>query len=137
MKKKSVIFFFVSEKEFIDGSKSMAYSQPLCHTSHPEIKKGMVFSSSKPTNLIYKYAVQQYWASLVAQLVKNPPVMRETWVQSLGWKDPLEKGKATHTSILAWRIPWTVLSMGLQSWTRLGDFHFHFFAFPKAKNSLF
>ena len=54
MKKKSVIFFFVSEKEFIDGSKSMAYSQPLCHTSHPEIKKGMVFSSSKPTNLIYK-----------------------------------------------------------------------------------
>ena len=48
------------------------------------------------------------WASLVAQLVKNPPVMQETWVQSLGWEDPLEKGKATHSSILAWRIPWTV-----------------------------
>ena len=47
-------------------------------------------------------------ASLVAQLVKNPPVMRETWVQSLGWVDPLEKGKATHSSILAWRIPWTL-----------------------------
>ena len=43
----------------------------------------------------------------VAQLVKNPPVMRETWVRSLGWKDPLEKGMATHSSILAWRIPWT------------------------------
>ena len=45
-------------------------------------------------------------ASLVAQLVKNPPVMRETWVQSLGWVDPLEKGTTTHSSILAWRIPW-------------------------------
>ena len=47
-------------------------------------------------------------ASLVAQLVKNPPAMWETWVPSLGWEDPLEKGKATHSSILAWRIPWTV-----------------------------
>ena len=48
------------------------------------------------------------WASLIAQLVKNPPAMQETWVQSLGWEDPLEKGKATQSSILAWRIPWTV-----------------------------
>ena len=47
-------------------------------------------------------------ASLVAQLVKNLPAMWETWVRSLGWEDPLEKGKATHSSILAWRIPWTV-----------------------------
>ena len=47
---------------------------------------------------------------LVSQLVMNPPAMRETWVQSLGWEDPLEKGKATHSSILAWRIPWTVSS---------------------------
>ena len=46
--------------------------------------------------------------SMVAQLVKNPPVMRETWAQSLGWEDSLEKGKATHSSILAWRIPWTI-----------------------------
>ena len=46
-------------------------------------------------------------ASLVAQLVKNPPAMWENWVRSLGWEDPLEKGKATHSSILAWRIPWT------------------------------
>ena len=60
-----------------------------------------------------------FWASLVAQLVKNPSAMRETWVQSLAWDDPLEKGKATHFSILAWRIPWTVHSMGLQSLTRL------------------
>ena len=47
-------------------------------------------------------------ASLIAQLVKNPPAMRETWVQSLGWEDPLEKGKAIDSSILAWRIPWTI-----------------------------
>ena len=57
------------------------------------------------------------WASLVAQLVKNPPAMQETWVQLLGWEDPLEKRKATHSSILAWRSPWTVLSMGPQSRT--------------------
>ena len=47
-------------------------------------------------------------ASLVAQPVKNLSAMRETWVQSLGWEDPLEKGKAPHSSILAWRIPWTI-----------------------------
>ena len=51
-----------------------------------------------------------YCASLVAQMVKNQPVMQETWVWSLGWEDPLEKGKATHSSILAWKIPWTVYS---------------------------
>ena len=49
-------------------------------------------------------------ASLVAQLVKIPPAMWETWVRSLGWEDPLEKGKATHSSFLAWRIPWTIYS---------------------------
>ena len=53
-------------------------------------------------------------ASLVAQQVKNLPAMWETWVQSLGWEDPLEKGKATHSSILSWRISWTVESMGSQ-----------------------
>ena len=50
-------------------------------------------------------------AFLVAQLVKNPPAMQETWVRSLGWEDPLEKGKATHSSVLAWRIPRMVQSM--------------------------
>ena len=48
------------------------------------------------------------WASQMAQLVKNLPAIQETWVQSLGWEDPLEKGMATHSSILALRIPWTV-----------------------------
>ena len=51
------------------------------------------------------YPLQYSWASLVAQPVKNLPAVRETWVQSLGWEDPLEKGKPTHSSILAWRIP--------------------------------
>ena len=54
------------------------------------------------------YPLQYSWASLVAQVVKNLPAMQETWVRSLGWEDPLEKGKVTNSSILAWRIPWTV-----------------------------
>ena len=55
------------------------------------------------------------WASLMAQLVKNLPAMWETWVQSLSWEDTLEKRRATHSSILAWRIPWTVYKpMGVQ-----------------------
>ena len=58
------------------------------------------------------YPLQYSWASLVVQLVKNPPAMRETWVRSLDWETPLEKGKATHSSIMAWRIPRTVWSMG-------------------------
>ena len=60
------------------------------------------------------YPLQHSWASFVAQLVKNLPAMQETWVRSLGWEDPLEKEKTTHSSILVWRIRWTVWSMGLQ-----------------------
>ena len=68
-------------------------------------------------------------ASLVAQMVESLPEVWETWVQSLGWKDPLEKEMATHSSILAWKIPWMVepgclQSMGLQSLTLLSDFTF-------------
>ena len=54
------------------------------------------------------YPLQYSWASLLGQLVKNLPAMWETWVRCLGWEDPLEKGKATHSSVLAWRIPWTI-----------------------------
>ena len=60
----------------------------------------------------------------MAQLVKNLPAMQETWVQSLGWEDPLEKGKASHSSILAWRIPWTIVHRVAKSRTRLSDFHY-------------
>ena len=61
------------------------------------------------------YTVLYSWSFLGAQLVKNSPAMPETWVQSLGWEDPLEKKMATHSSILTWRIPWTDESGGLQS----------------------
>ena len=57
----------------------------------------------------------KYVASLVAQRLKNLPAMWNTWVQSLGWEDPLERGTATYSSILAWRIPWTEEPGGLQS----------------------
>ena len=65
--------------------------------------------------LTYKRSSPDMGASMVAQTVKNPPVMRETWIQSLGWEGPLEKGMATHSSILAWRIPMDRGACGLQS----------------------
>ena len=60
-----------------------------------------------------------FWASLVAQMVKNLPAMQDTWICSLGWENPLEEGMATHSSMPAWRIPWTeepgeLQSIGLQ-----------------------
>ena len=72
------------------------------------------------------YPLQYSWAFLMSQLVKNSPAMWETRVQALGWEAPLEKGKATHSSILAWRIPWTLQSPWgcKESGTRLRDFHF-------------
>ena len=62
------------------------------------------------------YPLQYSWVFFVAQVVKNPPAVRETWVGLLGWEHPLEKGKAIHFSILAWRIPWTTVCIvhGLQ-----------------------
>ena len=57
---------------------------------------------------IFKCVFSVVRASLVAQLVENPPAMQENWVRSLGWEDTLEKAMATHSSILAWRIPWTL-----------------------------
>ena len=61
------------------------------------------------------YPLQYSWASLVAQLVKNLPAIWETWVQSPGWEDPLEKGTATHSIILVWRILWTAQSLTIYS----------------------
>ena len=74
----------------------------------------------------YGHLYEWSWASLVSWLVKNTPAVQETWVWSLGWEDPLEEGMATHSSILAWRIPRTeepggLQSMGLQSQTQLSD----------------
>ena len=63
--------------------------------------------SGRPAGEETGYPLQHSRAFLVAQLLKNPPAMWATWVEFLGWEDPLEKGKATHSSVLAWRIPWT------------------------------
>ena len=70
-----------------------------------ELEKIVKINESNPSKCWHIVRTQ---ASLVAHLVKNLPAMRETWVASLGQEDPLEKGMATHSSILAWRIPWTV-----------------------------
>ena len=75
----------------------------------------MIPGSGRFTGEQIGYSLQYSWASLVAQLVKNPPEMQETRVQSLGWEDPLEKGMATHSSILSRRIPWTEEPDRLQS----------------------
>ena len=68
---------------------------------------GLIPGLGRSTDEGIDYPLQYSWASLILQMVKNLPSMKETWVQSLGWEDPLEKGTATHSSILTWRIPWT------------------------------
>ena len=78
--------------------------ESACNAGDPGSNPGSGRSTGEGTGYPLKYS----WASLVAQLVKNLPAMQETLVQSLSWEDPLEKGQATHSSILTWRIPWTV-----------------------------
>ena len=101
---------------------SPAGKESTCNAGDPSSIPG---SGRSPGEGI-DYPFQCSWASLVAQLVKNLPAMQETWVQFLGWEDPLEKGKATHSSILAWRIPWTVHGVTksrtwLSNWTELSE----------------
>ena len=78
--------------------------ESACNAGDPGSISGLGISAGEGIG----YPLQYSWASFVAQLVENPPALWETWVQSLGWEDPLEKGKAPHSSSLAWRIPWTV-----------------------------
>ena len=78
--------------------------ESTCNAGDP----GLIPGSGRFVGEGIGYPLQYSWASFVAQLVKSSPAMWETWVRSLGWEDPLEKGMATHSSILAWRIPWTV-----------------------------
>ena len=84
--------------------------ESACNAGDPSLIPGLERSTGEGIG----YPLQYSWASLVAQLVTNLPAMQETWVRSLGWEDPLEKGMATHSSILAWRIPWTVWFMESQ-----------------------
>ena len=94
---------------FLNCSEGFSESSAAIHLQcrralHPGLTPGWGRSAGEGVG----YPLQHSWASLVAQLVKNPPAIQETWVQSLGWEDSLEKGMATHSSILAWRFPWTV-----------------------------
>ena len=98
--------------------------QSACNAGDPGLIPGLGRSPGWEEGI--GYPLQYSWAFLMSQLVKNPPAMWETRVQALGWEGPLEKGKATHSSILAWRIPWTLQSPWgcKESGTRLSDFHF-------------
>ena len=89
----------------LSGAKaqSSAGKESTCNAGDPGWIPGLGRSAGEGIG----YPLQYSWASLVAQLVKNLPAVWETWVRFLGWKDPLEKGKATHSSILASRTPWT------------------------------
>ena len=90
--------------------------ESVCNAGDPRLIPGVGRSTGEEIG----YSLQYSWTSLLAQTVKNPSAMLETWIRSLGLTDPLEKGTATHSSILAWRIPWTEepgrpQSMGLQN----------------------
>ena len=88
----------------MDFPDSSVGKESSCNAGFPSIIPGLERSTGEGIG----YPLQYSWASLVAQLVKNPPAMQESWVWSLSWEDPLEKGKATHSGILAWRIPQTL-----------------------------
>ena len=88
---------------------SSAGKESACNAGDPGLIPGSGRSPGEGTG----YPLQYFWASLMAQTVKIPPEILETWVQSLGWEDPLDKGMATHSSSLAWRIPWTEEPGGL------------------------
>ena len=83
----------------------------------PELSGPLITDMSRKTlnsHFLIFGPLYHHWPSSIAQTVKNPPTVQETWVQSLGWEDTLEKEMATHSSILAWRIPWTEEPGGLQ-----------------------
>ena len=82
-------------------SSSLTGKESTCNAGDPSSIPGLGRSFGEGIG----YQLQYFWTFLVAQMVKNLPAMRETWIQSLGWEDPLEKGMATHSNILAWRIP--------------------------------
>ena len=83
---------------------SSAGKESACNAKDPRLIPGSGRSAGEGIG----YPLQYSWSSLVARLVKNLPAMWETWVRPLSWEDPLEKGMATHSSVLPWRIPWTV-----------------------------
>ena len=103
---------FISTTDFLMGFPGSSAGKESTYKSGDS---GVIPGLERSPGEGISYPLQFSWASLVAQLKRNPPAMCETWVQSLGWEDPLEKEMATHSSILAWRIPWTEEPGGLQS----------------------
>ena len=96
--RKAVWFpFYPLLNSFLGFPDSSVGKESACNAGDPGSIPGLGRSAEEGLG----YPLQCSWASLVAQLIKNPPAMRETWVRSLGWEDPLEKGKATHSRILA------------------------------------
>ena len=89
---------------YMQNTSSSVCKESSCNSGDPS----SIPRSGRSTEEGIGYPLQHSSASFVTQLVKNEPAMPETWVRSLGLEDTLEKGKATHSSILAWRIPWTV-----------------------------
>ena len=104
MAEKSNLSLNIKEDILSDSPGSSAGKESTYNARDP----GSIPGSGRSTGEGIGYPLQYFWASLVTQLVKNPPAMWETWIRPLGWEDPLKKGKATHSSILAWRTPWTV-----------------------------
>ena len=102
----NILFYW--ETDFPDSSVD---KESTCNARDP----GSIPGSERYPGEGIGFPLQNSWASLVAQTVKNLSAMRETWVRSLGWEDPLEEEMASHSSILAWRIPWTEEPGGLQS----------------------
>ena len=94
-------------KEYVGTQRNVGFpdssigKESTCNSGDPSSIPG----SGRSTGEGISYPLQYSWASLVAELVKNPPAMQEAWVRSLGWKDPLEKGLEILFIILAWRIP--------------------------------
>ena len=86
---------------FLYVSHSSAGKEFACNSGDPALIPGLGRSPGE----VISYPLQYLWVSLMAQTVKNPSAMQETWVQSLGWEDLLEEGMATHSSIIAWRSP--------------------------------
>ena len=95
----------------MDFSDSSAGEESACNAGDPVSIPVWGQSPREGMGCLLQYS----WASLVSKMVKNLPAIEKTWVQSLGWEDSLEKGMATHSSILAWRIPWTEEPGKLQS----------------------
>ena len=104
----------MTEKAKVDLDKELASSagkESACNAGDP----GSISVSGRSSGERIGYPLQYSWASLEAQLVKSQPAMQETWIRSPGWEDPLVKGMATQSIILAWRILWTEEPGGLQS----------------------